>query len=85
MLKMPGLQLLPFLSYNRKPIKKGRKITPCLTQIRLKLFADDTSLFSVVDDIDEFASKLNSDLIRIQEWSYQTKMSFNPERTKPAH
>lgn len=54
-------------------------------QTAVKLFADDTSLFSVVDDIDEFASKLNSDLIRIQEWSYQTKMSFNPERTKPAH
>ena len=51
----------------------------------IKLFTDDTSLFSVVDDIDESASKLNNDLIRIQEWPYQWKMSFNPGRTKPAH
>ena len=49
----------------------------------IKLFADDTLLFSVVDDIDESASKLNND--RIQEWVYQWKMSFNPDRTKPAH
>ena len=33
----------------------------------IKLFADDTSLFSVVDEINEYASKLNNDLIRIQE------------------
>ena len=51
----------------------------------IKLFADDTSLFSVADDIDESASKLRNDLIRIQEWAYQWKMSFNPDRTKPAH
>ena len=30
-------------------------------------------------------SKLNNDLIRIQEWGYQWKMCFNPDRTKPAH
>ena len=44
----------------------------------IKLFADDTLLFSVVDDIDESASKLNNDLIRMQEWAYQWEMSFNP-------
>ena len=33
----------------------------------IKLFADDTSLFSVVDEINENASKLNNNLIRIQE------------------
>ena len=42
----------------------------------IKLFADDTSLFSDVDNIDESASKLNNDLIRIQEWAYQWKISF---------
>ena len=51
----------------------------------IKLFADNTSLFSIVNDIVESASKLNNDLIRIQEWAYQWKMSFNPDRTKPAH
>ena len=33
----------------------------------IKLFAGDTSLFLVIDDIDEFASKLNNDQIRIQD------------------
>ena len=33
----------------------------------IKLFADNTSLFSIVNDIVESASKLNNDLIRIQE------------------
>ena len=45
--------------------------------------ADDTSLFSVVDDTDE--SEFNNDLIRIQEWAFQWKISFNSGRTKPSH
>lgn len=36
----------------------------------VKRFADNTSLFPVVDDINECASTLNNDLIRIQEWAY---------------
>ena len=51
----------------------------------IKLFADDTSLFSVADDIDESASKLKNDLMRIPKWAYQWKMYFKPDRTKPAH
>ena len=51
----------------------------------IKLFADDTSLFSVADNIDESASKLKNDLMRIPKWAYQWKMYFNPDRTKPAH
>ena len=35
----------------------------------IKLFADDASLFIVVDEIDESASKLSNDLIRIQDWA----------------
>ena len=35
----------------------------------IKLFAGDTSSFSVIDDIDEFASKLSNDQIRIQDWA----------------
>ena len=36
----------------------------------IKLIADDKSLFSVVDGIDESVWKLNNDLIRTQEWAY---------------
>ena len=40
-----------------------------------KLFADDTSLFSVVNDIDESANQMNLDLEKISLWAYQWKMS----------
>ena len=36
----------------------------------IKLFADDKSLFSVVDDIGDSASKLSNDLTRIEDWAY---------------
>ena len=48
------------------------------------LFADDTSLFSVDDNNDESAYKLNNHLINVQDWAYKRKMSFNRERKKPA-
>ena len=35
--------------------------------------------------IDELAFKLNCDLITIQDQAYKWKISFNPNRTKPAH
>ena len=47
-----------------------------------KLFADDTSTFSVVHDISLSLLQLNDDLIKISNWAYQWKMSFNPEVTK---
>ena len=50
----------------------------------VKLFADDTSLFSVVDDITDSANLLNSDLSKINEWALQWKMSFNPDPIKQA-
>ena len=49
-----------------------------------KLFADDTSLFSVVHNITDSANLLNSDLCKIKEWALQWKMSFNPDPTKQA-
>ena len=49
-----------------------------------KLFADDTSLFSVVHNINDSANLLNSDLSKIDEWAVQWKMSYNPDPTKQA-
>ena len=55
-----------------------------------KLFADDTSLFSVVHDIQTSANNLindlnlNKDLERISNWATQSKMNFNPDTTKQA-
>ena len=50
----------------------------------VKLFADDTSIFSVVHHPNSTATMLNNDLLKIQQWAYQWKMSFNPDQTKQA-
>ena len=49
-----------------------------------KLFADDTSLFSVVHYINTSAIELNSDLKKISDWAFQWKMTFNTDRRKQA-
>ena len=49
-----------------------------------KLFADDTSLFSVVHDVTQSTNELNDDLEKISNWAYQWKMSFNPDKSKQA-
>ena len=47
-----------------------------------KLFADDTSLFTVVYDVDIAADQLNRDLEIISNWAHQWKMEFNPGKNK---
>ena len=49
-----------------------------------KRFADDVSLFSVVDNINLSATNLNSDLGKINAWANQWKMTFNPDPNKQA-
>ena len=49
-----------------------------------KLFADDTSLFSVVHNANTTAKELNNDLVKISRWAYQWKMSFNLDPSKQA-
>ena len=51
---------------------------------KIKFFADDTSLFSIVHDPEISASELQHDLDLINKWATQWKMSFNPDPTKPA-
>ena len=48
----------------------------------IKLFADDTSLFSTLYDPNHSAKVLNDDLNKISEWAYKWKMLFNPNLTK---
>ena len=47
-----------------------------------KLFADDTSIFSVVKDHLNCTKKLSEDLSKIFQWAYKRKMSFNPDVSK---
>ena len=48
------------------------------------LFADDTSLFSVVHNVNTTPNELNDDLVKISGWAYQWKMSFNSDPSKQA-
>ena len=57
-----------------------RKNLPSVTE----LFADNTSIFSVIHDVDLSAKQLNDDLSKSSEWVFQWKMSFNPDLFKQA-
>ena len=48
----------------------------------IKLFADDTLLFSVVKGKRETAEDLNRDLERVTLWAWQWKMQFNADKTE---
>ena len=50
----------------------------------VKLFADDTSFFPVVQDKNNSASQLNNDLNKVSYWACTWKMSFNPDPSKKA-
>ena len=47
-----------------------------------KLFADDTSLFLVVHDMNQSGINLNDDLGKKSNWTFQWKMSFIPDINK---
>ena len=49
-----------------------------------KLFADDTSLFSVVHDVTQSTNESNDDLKKISNWAYQWIMFFNLDKSKQA-
>ena len=44
---------------------------------KTKLFADDTSVFSTVENVNVSKCQLNSDLEKNSHWDHQWKMSFN--------
>ena len=55
---------------------------PANLECNLKIFANDTSLFSLVRDPNECSAKLGKDLGRVARWVHQWKMSFNPDTSK---
>ena len=50
----------------------------------MRLFADDSSLFTQVEGVNITHEKLSKDLVTISTWAYQWKMVFNPDITKQA-
>ena len=51
-------------------------------QSNIKLFADDTSLYLIVDDPINTATILNNDLDKIHEWSRKWLVTFNTKKTE---
>ena len=51
---------------------------------KVKLFADDTSLFTIVQDANTAASDMNHDLDLVRKWAHDWRMSFNPDPNKQA-
>ena len=49
-----------------------------------KLFADDTSIFTIVHNANAAASDMNHDLEIIKAWASKWRMSFNPDPNKQA-
>ena len=47
-----------------------------------RLFADDTSLYVLVNNPNEAAVKLNEDLLKLDSWSKQWLVTFNPLKTE---
>ena len=49
---------------------------------QIRLFADDTCLYITVDDRNDAAMMINSDLARVQSWADQWLINFSPAKTK---
>ena len=49
---------------------------------RIKLFADDTSLYIIIEHPDAAAQILNEDLEKVRNWSKTWLVSFNPQKTE---
>ena len=50
----------------------------------IKIFADDTMLYSIVKNPKITAEMLNKDLETIMKWAFQWKLEFNPDVNKQA-
>ena len=46
----------------------------------IRLFADDTDLYIIVDSPEEASQTINQDLVRISAWAEELLVSFNPIR-----
>ena len=57
-------------------------LTSAIKNCNIRLFADDTCLFLEVDDREEAANKINSDLESMSNWSNQWLVNFSASKTK---
>ena len=78
-------------SHHGLVLKQGSILGPfCFNDIsddlitNIKLFANNTFLFSAVYDVNTSAINLNKDISKINDWAIQWKMSFNSDPSKQA-
>ncbi|MCP3900406.1 MAG: RNA-directed DNA polymerase [Desulfobacteraceae bacterium] len=57
-------------------------ITNIINNCNIRLFADDTCLFVEVDNRNQTANDINSDLLAITNWSNRWLVTFSPTKTK---
>ena len=57
---------------------------PANLESNVKIFADETSFFSLVRGRNESSAKLGRDLGSVARWAHLWKMSFNPDPSKQA-
>ena len=55
---------------------------PKVVESSVRLFADDTTLFVIVDDIEEATLTQNGDLYALKLWADQWLVSFNPKKNQ---
>jgi len=48
----------------------------------VRLFADDTALYIIVDNPVDAATQLNADLVKIHSWADKWLVTFNPSKTE---
>ena len=75
--KDPFLPIFCFFFYYVNDLFDGFQCNP-------NLFANDTSLFATVHNINKATSDLINDLTKITKWDFQWKMSLNPGIFKQA-
>jgi hypothetical protein len=72
------------MSYPIKCLTNIAKYDPNFLTLKstIKLFADDTSLYLIIDNPQTMADILNRGLDKIHTWSTNWLVSFNPQKTE---
>ena len=53
----------------------------CATQCQMRMFADDTHVYDISNDYQNSVQNINNDLLSLQHWATQWRVTFNPQKT----